>query len=347
MTSRGYDIRDVLGMKRWGVWLVLVGYLVAIWVPIVASRHEFTWLVPPLTGGVLISAMAIAVVIIPGDPMPLCAACMTVAAGPVATALVLMETPTSKGNAVTVSHSAVIGVYVFVILRGGRVLPWCGLAAMAGVYAWWGTRTGQSPIGAALMLVFEIGPLVIGVLLSSTLRSTAREVFSLREQITDDVGKTAAESAAADERAQQVHYLDATARPLLELIATGAPLADAQRLDCEVLEAHLRDRMRAPLMTELHLGEPVYRARVRGVDVVLIDDSGRDRDDVSDAFAVSVAEAISLIATEVLDDADDGEVFIRIPPPGRGVAASILHRGADGASRRVEVADDGQVRLAG
>ena len=99
----------------------------------------------------------------------------------------------------------------------------------------------------------------MAVLFSYTLRPTATEVFSPRLQTTVRV----AQRAASNQCTRQVGQLDSLARPLLELTASGAELTPEQRLACGVLEAHLRDRLRAPLMSQLALDALAYDARRR------------------------------------------------------------------------------------
>ncbi|MEE4025394.1 hypothetical protein V1Y59_20075 [Gordonia sp. PKS22-38] len=222
--------------------------------------------------------------------------------------------------------------------------PWLGLAAEAVVYGWWGHSVGEPILGSAAIVAIAIAPLTMATLFSFTLRPTARAVFALRAQTMTQVARLAAEAAADDERATQVRMLDKVARPMLERIASGADLTADERIDCALLEAHLRDRLRAPLMSALDLDEPAYQARRNGVEVVFIDDFRVDTAD-GDVRPIDprVASAVSDLATRVLDDAREGQVYVRLSPPDRDVAASVLHRRVDGTSVRSEIDRHGAV----
>ncbi|GAB41271.1 MULTISPECIES: hypothetical protein [Gordonia] len=336
------DARHLLGMRERGVWLVVGTFVSACWLVALTSGDTVTSLWGPIAAAAIYSAATIGLVAAEGDPLPVTPTVLFAATGPVCSWLVLSVSSASAitSVAVAMSHGTSAAIYAFMVVRGRRVAPWLGFFATVVVFAVWGAMSGAGPILAVVQVTADAAPLLMAMLFSFTLNPTAREVFSLRQQTTVRVAQLAASRAAADERTRQVRQLASLARPLLELIASGAELTPAQRLDCEVLEAHLRDRLRAPLMSELDLDTPAYDARLRGVDVVLIDDS-------SEEIAQDVRERISRLATEVLRAAEDGEVFVRISPANRTSVASVLHRPVTGSSTRMEVDAEGGVRAAG
>lgn len=341
MDAQLTDARDLLGMRERGVWVVAAVFLGAVWLVAATPSASVHTIAGPLVAAAIYTAATITLVAVDGDPLPIVPTVLLTLAGPTSSALILASSDSTAltTTAVGMGHGAGAAIYAFMIVRGRRVAPWLGFFAIIAVFVVWGAHSGAGVAPAVVQSVADAAPLLMATLFSYTLRPTASEVFSLRQQTTEQVARLAASSAAADERTRQVRQLDSLARPLLELIASGAELTAAQRLDCGVLEAHLRDRLRAPLMSELDLDAPAYRARLRGVDVVLIDDSTSE-------IAPDLRDRIATLATEALDAAADGEVFVRVSPSNRSTLASVLHRPAHGPSSRVEIDADGAVGTA-
>ncbi len=348
-TTQREDVRDLLGMRQPGAWLVLAVFLAGTWITIAYTFSGVSSIWPMILGGLVISASAIAIMQVPGDPLPLWTTAALAASGPVSCALAVSVSPAHWAISVLLvwAHGGAVAVYCFMCVRGRLVAPWLGLVGEAVVFGVWGQVNGQSPVGIALAVVaIDAAPLIMAMLFSFTLRPAAKAVFALRTQTITQVGRLSAESAAAEERASQVRTLDHLARPMLERIASGEELTAEERRECALLEAHLRDRLRAPLMSTLDLDEPAYRARTQGVEVVFIDDSRADVA-VADGEAQidpRVASAVSGLATTVLDEADEGQIYVRVSPPDRPIAASVLHRRADGSSIRSEIDQSGAVR---
>lgn len=337
------DVRDLLGLRRPEAMAVLGIYLTALCVTVITSAPLVTNAWGIVTGTLIFVSASIAVIRAPGDPLPITTTWLLTAAGPLGAALILSAIPASAAatGLVSMTHGAAAAVYVFMGVRGRVLIPWIGLVCVVLLFALWGTATGQSAVAAAGLALVDAAPMALGGLFAFTLRPTTSQVFELRDQTTRQVAALAADAAARDERNRQVRHLDQLARPLLERIASGDELTADERVGCAVLEAHLRDRLRAPLMSELDLDNPVFRARKRGVDVVLIDDSG-----ATGTVDPVVAHSVTRLATDVLDHAQDGEVFVRITPPERATAASVLHR-TDHTSKRWEINRNGAVASVG
>ncbi|WP_287001710.1 MULTISPECIES: hypothetical protein [Gordonia] len=336
------DARYLLGMRERGVWLVAGAFICGCWLAALTSAGTVTNVGGPIAAAIIYSAATIALIAVEGDPLPTLPTVLLAATGPVCGMLVLSVSPAAAitSVAVAMSHGASAAIYAFMVVRGRRLAPWIGFLANIVVFATWGALSGAGAVASVVQVAADIAPLLMAMLFSYTLNPTAQQVFSLRQQTTVRVAQLAASRAAADERTRQVRHLDSLARPLLELIASGAELSAQQRLDCEILEAHLRDRLRAPLMSELDLDDPAYQARLRGVDVVLIDDS-------TAPLAPEMRARITELAVGVLDDATNGEVFVRVSPANRSTVASVLHRPLGGSSTRMEVDKSGVVRDAG
>lgn len=331
------DVRDLLGMRTRGAWLIVAAYIIAMLVVTIATMHSFTSAWPAVLGPLILIAATVALMLVPGDPLPIWPTLMLTLAGPVACALVLSATPAVLDSSLqTWIHGAGTTIYCYMNVRGRRIAPWLGLAGMIAVFAIWSTRAGHGASYGASLVVIDAAPLTMAALLSFTLRPTAKAVFSLRNQTTARIAELSAQTAAVQERSRQVRHLDTLARPLMERIASGDTLSLAERNQCALLEAHLRDRLRAPILSTLDLDDAAYHARTRGVEVVFLDDSG------SSEPVPALVDTVHAVASQALINARNGSVVVRMWPPARPVVASVLTTN-DSGSERVEIEASGTV----
>ena len=187
---------------------------------------------------------------------------------------------------------------------------WAGLVLTIIVLGMWTLDTGHNPIIILTLGAGQLFPLVIWHL-------TAR----LSVDIT---AKTAAsETAGAEIAAQRRAHRESEAlmrqamtsvrrrvEPLLTAIADGAPITAGMRARARMLEAELRDERRAPFFTGTRVIESARAARIRGIDVILLDDRGTGNGLTDDAQKTIINQAI-----RALDDARKGQVVIRLLPP--------------------------------
>ena len=187
---------------------------------------------------------------------------------------------------------------------------WAGLILIIVVIGVWTLDTGRNPIIILTLGAGQLFPLVIWHL-------TAR----LSVDIT---ARTAAsEAASAEIAAQRRAHRESEAlmrqamtsvrrriEPLLTAIADGAPITAGMRDRARMLEAELRDERRAPFFTGTRVIESARAARIRGIDVILLDDRG-----TSGGLTDDTQKAIINQAARALDDARQGQVVIRLLPP--------------------------------
>ncbi|WP_430336254.1 hypothetical protein [Rhodococcus sp. ACT016] len=333
------DVRDLLGMRARGAWLILTCYFAAMATVTVASADQVTTPWPPIAATLVLVAATITLVLAPGDPLPTAATIALTLSGPVACALVLsVTTPAAQSSLQTWIHGGGTAIYCFMNVRGRRIAPWIGLAGMIAIFAFWAQDTGQGATAGIALVAIDAAPLTMAALLSFTLRPTAKAVFSLRAQTTARIAELSADTAAADERRRQLRHLDHLVRPLLERIAHNETLTETQRAECELIEAHLRDRLLAPLMSTLDLDDAAYQARTRGIDVMLVDARGpHPLDD-------TVTSAIHVAASQALHIAPAGRVTVRLLPTGRSAVASVsISVDDDHVSHLHEIDDTGHV----
>ncbi len=162
-----------------------------------------------------------------------------------------------------------------------------------------------------------------------TLRPLAGSIYLLRAMSLQRSAEQAASVAALEERDAQLDRLDSLARPLLERIATGEVLEAGERRAGVLLEARLRDGLRAPALQDPQVVEAADAARRRGVDVVMLDDHGLDGVPPDEQARLRRAVA------DELDSVSHGSVTVRVLPPGRRALVTILVRGD--SVRRIEL----------
>ncbi|OZC79529.1 hypothetical protein CH251_01215 [Rhodococcus sp. 06-462-5] len=330
------DVRAFLGMNTasaYGVAATLFGTYSLMNFTASEGVHS-VWLVQAAV--LVVAFAAFALVAVPGDPLGAGWATAIGAAAPVSTAIVLSQVPVPVANGLqTWPLSAAVALCGFVSVRGRTALGWAAMAAVVAVCAVWSAATDQGPMVGVAMSAISFAPLVMATFFALTFRSTAAAVFELRAQSRRRAAEDAATSAGLDERDRQLEQLDFLARPLLEKIASGSGLDTAERQACGLLEATLRDRLRAPgLMTD-EVAAHARAARARGVQVVLLDDGGL-------AMAhPTVSARVSTAVSDALRGATGGVVTARILPPGRARIASILVSDLS-ADVRIELDADGR-----
>ena len=187
---------------------------------------------------------------------------------------------------------------------------WAGLILIIVVIGVWTLSTGHNPAN-----IFALGSGQFSTLL----------IWYLTARISIDItARTAAsEAAGAEIAAQRRAHRESEAlmrqamvsvrrrvEPLLTAIAEGAPITAGMRARARMLEAELRDERRAPFFTGTRVIESARAARIRGIDVILLDDRGTGNGLTDDAQKTIINQAI-----RALDDARRGQVVIRLLPP--------------------------------
>jgi len=164
----------------------------------------------------------------------------------------------------------------------------------------------------AIVLIGVLFVVGIGRIRARSERNRYRELAETRERVAME-----ATTAELRDRSREFELL---VGGTLDVLASGAPLSEADRRECAALEGRLRDHYRGGRLSRPPLVEAAMRARRRGVDVVLQDDAHeRSIDD---------AEAAEIAAWMARRIASATEQFTgRILPPGRGALASAMTDG--------------------
>lgn len=328
------DVRELMGLRTAAaavlvaffiVTYAVVGYWSAprggLWVEVLA------WLVVSVAAVVLIRAER--------DPIGFGWTAFIAVAGPAAAALVFGVLPAGYGTSLAawpLSAATVLSTYLCV--RGRTIIAWVSLLTAIAVCVGWAHVTGQGALYGVTMSLINLAPLIMATFFAFTIRPAARDIFALREAGVAATAAEAAHGAVLEERDRQLVRLDARARPLLERLAEPVPLTAEERRACALVEAQLRDSLRAPVLDRPDVVDAAWQARSRGVEVVLLDDHGLD--EVPGPVRGRVVGAV----VPTLAGARSGTVTVRILPPGRRVLATVLR--ADGENvERTEFDRDG------
>lgn len=189
-------------------------------------------------------------------------------------------------------------------VRQQQVISWVGLAIMvAQVIAWGGvgsiTTTG---VIGALILVFA------GQAIAAGLSRAGKEAQAYVDQAASEASEMAATTAIRDERKRQSAITLRRALPLLERIeATGGQIDDNDRLQARLLESELRDEIRGRRLINDDTRDAIRQARLRGVEVIVLDEGGLDN--------VPEEQRTKLLAqaAAAIEQCQSGRVTLRAP----------------------------------
>ncbi|RJO74753.1 hypothetical protein D5S18_14950 [Nocardia panacis] len=330
-----FGLRDLLGLRDRSAWLFLL--ILEATIALYMMRNFGTGAFGCSAAALVLLALAgLVVLVLPIDPLSWPATVFVVASAPVATALTTIGLKQGTPQQVWTMFASSY-VLAVLVLRGRVAAAWVGVAGVAVVVGVTGVLKGA----ATGMLTGSVLPIVTVTglsLFAAIMRPTQRSLRLLREEATMRAAAEATMAAENGERDRQLARLDKVARPILERIADGVELATAEREQCRLLEAELRDGLRAPQLVCDELNSAARGARSRGVEVVLLDDGG---------FAGVprwVRQQVIDAATHELDAANAGSVTIRVLPMGRRIVATVLAN-APVADRRTEIDAAGVVTV--
>lgn len=205
------------------------------------------------------------------------------------------------------------------LMRGRPVYAWAGSAATTLATAYWVISTGRP--------LFMIFTYMLGHYF--TLASW-HGVAHLSTRATTQIAATQRETARlqAQQRAHEEADRIMTSRmasvrqrvtPLLTQIADGKAPTPKLRSQAYLLEAELRDEIRAPFFTGTSIVTSAQDARRRGTEVILLDDSG-DTTTIDDRARTNAVNYV----TNFLDLTQSNRVVIRLNPPRRPTLLTIV-----------------------
>ncbi len=158
-------------------------------------------------------------------------------------------------------------------VRGHRTIAWVSTGlAVTEVVAWGGvTAISDSGLIGMVLLV------AAGQAISFGLERAAVEANELADQARKDAAATAATSVQRLERKQRAQRALESSLPMLQrIVAAKGNLTESERVEAKLAEASLRDEIRGRELINDRVREAVRLARIRGVEVVMLDEGGLD-----------------------------------------------------------------------
>lgn len=206
------------------------------------------------------------------------------------------------------------------VLRGRGRQAWAAMALMVAGTTVWTLATGGSLLvvgayngGHALTLALWSLTAMWSDRAYRAIGFQQRRLQSLRAQrrAEEETERVLMEARASVAR---------RALPVLREIASGV-IDEGIRTRARLLEAELRDEIRAACFTGTAVVGAARRARARGVDVVLLDDAGSTAEGMTEAPPPEGSERSRLVkvVARFLEGVDRGRVVVRVPPRSRGL----------------------------
>ena len=188
--------------------------------------------------------------------------------------MIFMALGEVRQGSYTTWHIAAIGTLLAIVtIRKFEVLAWIALAITSLEVIEWGGPDVifNSGLVGALLLV------ATAQAASWALGSSSKSAEEFRRRALAIDTATAASSAARTERTERLNQTLKEVLPLLEKISDSkGNLTKAERLKAQLTEAELRDQIRGRNLLSIDVVSETRNARMRGIEVQLLDDGGLD-----------------------------------------------------------------------
>jgi hypothetical protein len=200
-------------------------------------------------------------------------------------------------------------------IRGQQAVSWIGASVLSlEVLVWGGTDTlFNSGLAGALSLV------VAANVLSYALARIESETQTYLARTIESEAAAAIESATRIERSRRLTETLRVSYPLLQRIAAGE-LDEEAKQEAKLLEAQLRDGIRGRELIDADLQQAIRSARLRGIEVVVLDEGG-----LESLTENSKVEIRQRFAAE-LNQISGGRVIIRALRGGKTNATFVASR---------------------
>ncbi|WBM81194.1 hypothetical protein KIV56_08325 [Cryobacterium breve] len=231
----------------------------------------------PLTafGLLLIVVAAMWLLVVVPDPIPPWAPLTVIL---IATAgAALASAAVAPASAQPFAHWAFGAVTLLLVLLATRGRPgpaWAGYGLLVAVGLGWALLNGLGVADGLTLVVRHAATLLAGAVFAVGLTRSTRTLAVLNRERAVSIAATASDVAALTERETELARVNGLARPALERLAGGEDLDPPLRTECLIVEATLRDAIRARTLFVEPVITAARTARLRGVDVTLLDDSG-------------------------------------------------------------------------
>jgi signal transduction histidine kinase len=288
-----------------------------------------------IAGFVAVSAAAVVISRAAADQLPRTASIAVLALSAAGAALVSYPMTAVQGTPFGHWYLGAITLLLVVLaVRGREGLAWIGYLIMSAITIGWALRNGLNAVDGILLVVRHAGTLLAGTLFAVGLKRSALTLSVLNRARALNGAAAATAVAAIEERESQLAQVNVLSRSTLERLAQSDEIHSALRAECLLVEATLRDAMRARALFVEPLVAATRAARLRGVEVTLLDDSG-------DHPPVRAAEIAAAVAIQ-LNALESGSLTARVLPADRPTIASIVIEARD--NRLLVVTPDGVLR---
>lgn len=212
--------------------------------------------------------------------------------------------PSQAGTYATWYVAAIATLMSATAIRQQRVISWLGITiTVVQVVVWggWSAVANTGVIGA-FVLVFAGQAVALG------LSRADRDSKSFVIQASAAAKQMASTTAANAERKKRLEFALAGALPMLQLIESkNGQLDDNEKFESRLLEAQLRDEIRGRGLLNDAIRQAVRSARIRGVEVLVLDEGGLNDISVDDC------ERILGQAAEKMSSVMAGRITLRAP----------------------------------
>lgn len=345
------DASTIIGMQSPLATIAALTFIVTM---VIASAYGgggvTRW--PVFAVAIAVIAVAFAALLYaPGDPMVWWATLITGAAPALAQVLVGFSTQSAPALAAGTISGGCAAAMALLCVRGRVLAAWLGFVGSVIASVGYAALAKYDLVPWLMAQLPNIAVLLMAALFGALVRPAAREIYALRAQTAREVMAAASVNAALAERDSQLARLDDRARGLLEIIGSERPLSAAERVRCHLVEASLRDGIRARALDSAEVADAVWAARERGVTVTLLDDTGPTGDDEEREQALRrlrgyLVELLTAIADPAVGTTDvvmsDVVMTVRVLPARRDSLATVLMRSATHI-RRVDFGLTGDV----
>ncbi|MCZ4536203.1 hypothetical protein O4159_12150 [Gordonia terrae] len=253
--SRGVDdergeVVNAFGIGSRPLWLMMGAFACGYFAVTLYADSSITgwwqW-TGVFAGFVLFVVAGMTILDSPGDPLPgsttFVIAAMTVSA--VAVTLFSLPSPPSHVMQTGPPMGASVIILAFVAVRGRPLAAWLASGCISVIAGVWGAVSTAGAVWGLSITLPGYAIMIMGSLFSVMLRPMARNIYELREANERQAALDAAAAAATEVRDRRLDALDERARPVLTRMARRETFTADEVATARLLEAQLRDGIRA------------------------------------------------------------------------------------------------------
>lgn len=200
-------------------------------------------------------------------------------------------------------------------IRGHQIVSWIGTAVLSVLVLVWGGIGAMFNSGLAGSFALVAGANA----LSYALARFEIETKSYLEKTIQLEAASAIESSTRLERSRRLAETLRVSYPLLSKISHGR-IDNDTRLEARLVEAQLRDGIRGRDLIDENLRISIRSARVRGIEVTVLDEGGLS------SLTEDVKSEIRKTLASELDQVSSGRVTIRAPRGSSARATFVASR---------------------